>query len=1143
MKKFFIIVFLIISVLIAKSQHISNLRVKNIEFSGTSLKLDSLSIIPGSFFLLKNDSIISDDIYTLNYGAAIIYFDSLTITDGTILLCKYRVFPINFLNTYSHKPSDLIKDSLSGSLRKTYKINDKPEDFFSDTELNNSGSISRGIRFGNNQNAAVNSEFNLQIAGKLNPDLYINANLSDNNIPIQEDGTSQYLREFDKVFIELTGKKSKLIFGDFQIKKPEGYFLNYTKKVQGAGFETRFETNKKKSVYSAVNTSVSKGNYNRQKIQGIEGNQGPYKLIGGNGESFIIILSGTEKIYINGKLLNRGYDNDYIIDYNTAELTFTAQQLITKDSRIIAEFEYSEMSYARFILASEFKIKTENSRFFLNLVSESDAKNQTIRQDLTDEQKIVLSEIGDDIENANVLNAVPVVSQITEDPLYKKSDTLINNVLYKDIYVFSVDSTLTKYRLGFSYVGENKGNYVRLQSSLNGKLYEWIQPSDGIPQGNYEPVKKLISPQKKEVLNFGASYAKHKIFLYFESAVSNNDLNTFSDIGDKNNFGFAGKTGFKYNILNKDTSFTKLNIGADYSFINHNFNAFESFRNPEFERDRNIENLLSSTDEHFLYSFIEYKRKNFGKLIFSTDILSKNKDYSSYKNLFQADIRKKRYNLYVDVNLLESKQADLNTTFIRYQFKIETNGKQFIFGVTNSGELNKFIMYSNDSLSSNSYQFNQTEVYLKSSEKHIIPYSFSYTFRKDFKPNGSEFNLSAEGHDFKFSANILNTKNRQLKTNVSYRILNIIDSINDFKQEKNITGKMDYKAQLLKGAITNNLFAEHMTGLEQAKEFVYIEVQNGQGYFTWEDFNKNNQKELNEFVKANFNDQSNYIRISLPSNEYKPVYNQTINYVLQIIPKRIWNNEKGVKKILTGFSEKAAFKFNRKITNESPFYNIQVPDSSTLSLNNYFNNNLNYNIFKTKTKFNFGYFNIRNKLLLINGTDSKKNNYFSYSLNQHFKNITITNEYKHGTKNYSSEFFTDNNYSIRNSENHFSTDIKINKLSNFIIHFQIKNKNNQTGEEGLKSYSIGSEYILTDRTKGIINFKFDYVNMDFKGNENSSISYEILEGLKPGSNYIWSVLWQKKISEYLQIELNYNGRKSEVNKTIHSGGLNIRAVF
>jgi len=508
------------------------------------------------------------------------------------------------------------------------------------------------------------------------------------------------------------------------------------------------------------------------------------------------------------------------------------------------------------------------------------------------------------------------------------------------------------------------------------------------------------------------------------------------------------------------------------------------------------------------------------------------------------DIQKKQISFFADINRLTSSDKINNSDFLRYNLKLERTGKNLVFGVKNMGEKNIFSTISNDSLSVNSYRFNQPEIYIKTSEEVKTPVTLSYSNREDFLPNENGLKFNSVSHDYKFSGILIKTKVQKLKTNITYRTLNFSDiSINKEKQEKTLTGRIEHSIKIYKGAVSNSMFLEHISGNELVREFSYIEVQNGQGLFTWNDFNGNNIKEINEFIKANFQDEADYIRVSLPTNEYKRVYNQSFNYVFSLNPRRIWYNETGIKKMLSSFSNKFAYKLNRKINNSSIYYKIYVSDTSLLSMTSILNNNLRMNIKPTKTVFNFIIASSKSKLLLVNGIDTRTNSFYNFSLNQRFESLILSNILKKGNKTYDSEFFEESNYNIDYIQNKTITTYRVDKKTDLIANFLLKNKKNILGEEKMSSYSVGSEYKHTGQNQGTFMLKFDYIMIDYSGTLNTSISYEILEGLKSGKNYVWSALWYKKISKYLQLELNYSGRKSEENKIIHSGGLSVRAVF
>ena len=298
---------------------------KVIYVENNSFSIDSISIDKSSILVMdKNGNIIDKSFYKIDPVTAI--FTPLKIINDSLTI-SYRTFQFNFNKTFKYRDSSVIIADSSVNF-KPIRFSALPEnrDLFGMGGLNKSGSISRGAYFGNNQNLSLNSNLNLQVSGKISENISIAASITDNNIPIQPQGNTQQLQDFDQVYIQLFSNSWKLTAGDFWIKKPMGYFLNYTKRGQGATYELE----KKSGLFSLKNqfsAAISKGKFSRNVIQGIEGNLGPYRLKGAENEPFIIVLSGTENVYIDGILLTRGQENDYTIDYNTSEITFTTNRL------------------------------------------------------------------------------------------------------------------------------------------------------------------------------------------------------------------------------------------------------------------------------------------------------------------------------------------------------------------------------------------------------------------------------------------------------------------------------------------------------------------------------------------------------------------------------------------------------------------------------------------------------------------------------------------------------------------------------------------------------------------------------------------------------------------------------------------------
>jgi hypothetical protein len=1112
-----------------------------------SVDLDSLSIYPNSFEVYYQGSALSNTAYKLDFTSALFVLNE-TLNDSLTFI--YQVLPLDLSKQYKLRDTSIIysiqKDNYSlFKIENSYSV----QDVFGGSQLNKNGSISRGVSFGNNQDLGINSSLNLELSGNISPDLKMLASISDANIPIQPDGNTNKLQEFDKVFIQIYNDQFKLIAGDFWLSKPKGYFMNYRKRAQGLSVNYIWKTAKENEWSTQTSGALSKGKFNRQIIQGVEANQGPYRLVGAENEPFIIVLSGTEKVFIDGKLLERGQEFDYTIDYNSSEVVFTSRNLITKDTRIVVEFQYSDQNYARSLVQESLVYKGDKMEFWMNMYGEQDAKNQPLQQEISPEQRFSLSQIGDSLNLAKI-NSIDSVGYFDNQNLYKLIDSLgVDSVL-----VFSVNADSAFYRVYFEYAGSGNGDYVLDEYNALGKVYRWVAPVAGVSQGDHVPSRSIITPKKKQMLSTGIrwNYSKNNS-IESEWAISNNDLNTFSSLASNDDIGVSNRTRWlntKKLGESDSTALWILKSKAEIEYLSASFTPIQQYRAVEFDRDWNTRNKGYQGYQLIGTLGSKLTHKKHGSMAIDAQHFGVGEDYNGNRIYSLGKWKQEGWAANWDASYL-SAEAESKSSFFRHRLNLSKNIGPFKLGYKDDHERN---IYTGDTNAVDpSYEFFDYQFYVSNHDTSKLEYKVYYRERFDRRIDNSALKKTAKATTAGAELYFNSLKNQKLRLIAGYRSLDVLDTVlMNQNPENSLIGRIEYNFKAWKNALQWSTFYEVGSGLEQKKEFLYIQVNSGQGIYTWIDYNEDGIKDLNEFEIAQYADQADYIRVFVPSNTYVNTYSNEFNQSFYWRPERIWAKKKGFLGFMSRFSDQARFRVNKK-TNSiengnvfNPFEN-RVADSALISTNAFIRNALFFN--RTSSIFAAGYNFQQNqsKTLLASGFDSRTSSYnelnLRWNMTRKFALILIGQQ---GVKQVLADYTSGRDYSI--DYQWLKSTISYQPSTNFRLTLEtrgVTKENIISGGAGetCQIIDMGSTFKYNQTDKGSLQGELKVLKINYDGNVNSAIGFEMLEALRPGINYTWTIGYQKTVSKNLQITFQYLGRKSEDTRIIHTGGMEIRAFF
>lgn len=1166
--------------------------------------IDSLKL-PDEFIFRGTEKIFFDNLpvdstrYRLDETRGILYLRYL-FRDTLVhrLEIRYRALPFTLKREYMRREilfqtaadSMLQSDTLRARAAQSASL--QLDDIFAGTNLRRSGSLVRGISVGSNQDLNITSGLRLQLEGTVAPGVEIAAALTDENTPIQPEGNTQTLQEFDRVFVEIRSEQAKATIGDFNLSLGGTEFANIERRLQGGKAEGKVQFGNVGSASALFGFANARGRFNINQFNGRDGVQGPYRLTGANGEPFIIVLAGTERVYVNGELMVRGQNNDYVIEYATGEIYFQPRRLITQQSRITVDFQFTERLYPRNFLSS--KVQTslldERINFQATFISESDDENSPIDFLLTERGRESLRNAG-----ADRFRATDTTAFVGTDTLgrprgaYIKIDTLIEG-RQNSIFRFVGEGTPGAFwNPPFSIVPDGQGSYRR----LNFGIYEYV----GEGQGNYVPFALLPIPTAQNVLDLSLQLSPFKeLQLSLEGALSQNDLNKFSTLDDTLQNGNAYTLSAKFSpqrlklfgvdLGQLEAKFSQRETSKRFAFIdrtlpvdlNRDFNLIDFDGRPLFN---------AQTAERIRNAALSYKPISALALSYRIGQLDRETLFNSTRQ--EAEARLNLDSLLTSLYNIAYTTSRNELTAERATWTRQIGQFNLHFRFANEGfwsfAIKPFLnvefsqkdtrSLSTDTLRTDSHNILDATAGIGLTNLIGQNFSVGFGYRSDElfdspQPFGAAL----------VPASIARTvlAEWQLIAGSDFLAwLNFTNRVRQFSQRFRERGERDIQTFLLRFQTRYTPFRAGLeiewlydVSTEQASrlERQFFAVPLGRGNFIWRDRNGNGLREFNEFLPITFigevgDDNLQYILRTFPSDQLFPTIDLKTSFRFRIRPARFFSTRNTMlEKVLSALSAESLLRLEER-SSERDLQRIYLLDlsafqnDSTTILGNItmqqdvflFENELTNVRFRFQQRMGINQFSLGVERRLFVERSVRAVTRFGYTLGLELNVFSGLNRAQ-ATSLQERDFGALGRQFFINTLG-AATDISYRPIQDVELGLRLsfeqredtfpRSRTGNLARALLNAQQLRAIYSF--RGKGRINAQLERTEAALSGINPTDAAFELSNGNPFGTTLIWRLDADYRLSNFITASAGYDGRALPIGRVIHTGRAEVRAVF